>query len=94
MEVGMFSYLRPCKGDADYEEWLVFAAMYYRAGRRDGRGDSEELFAECWAYADSLGSGLYAMKAGEMLVANMNEEELSSAFRILDLMAAREKVSA
>ena len=46
MELGQFSYLRPKRGDADYEQWLGYFAAYYHAAIRNGRSESEDLYRE------------------------------------------------
>src|ERR1700735_5063965 len=75
MELGQFSYLRPKRGDADYEQWLGYFAAYYHAAIRNGRSESEDLYRELAAYADHMHCSIFAMKAGEMMVEAMTDEE-------------------
>ena len=65
-ELGEFCYIRPRKGEADYEDWLSYVYLYVRAAIGNGRERTLELRAEAYAYADELDSAMFAMKGGRV----------------------------
>lgn len=67
-ELGEFCYIRPRKGDQDYDEWVRCGVLVFRAAMRNGRESNEALYAEVRASADDLHSSLVAMKFGELMV--------------------------
>jgi hypothetical protein len=75
-ELGEFCYIRPRKGDQDYDQWRWCGEFAFRAFVRNGRESDEALYVEVRAYADDLHSGLVAMRFGELMVGRDEQQQV------------------